>query len=227
MHDATKTTLSDPLESENKPTLRERLGVAMGSIPLEHPLVANSTDEIIPFEETPTLTPPRVGEYWPGQGGYYAGIIRDGDRQWHLLLASELIEVTSMDSPQAEFIRNASQPVIAAWGDYGTELAGEFSQRDGMHNTYLILASDSENQIASHCTALLIDGHKDFYWPSQRELSLLHANLPEHFEKTWHWSSSQFSARHAWAQDFEFGTQYFGSKDDKLAAQAVRRILID
>lgn len=227
MHDATKTTLSDLLESENKPTLRDRLGVAVGSIPLEHPLVANSTDEIIPFEETPTLTPPRVGDYWPGQGGYYAGIMRDGDRQWHLLLASELIEVTSMDSPQDEFIRNASQPVIAEWGVYVSELAGEFSQRDGMHNTYLILASDSENEIASHCTALLIDGHKDFYWPSQHELNLLHTNLSEHFAPVRYWSSTQTCRRTARYLNPENDYQHIASKRCNFAACAVRRIPID
>lgn len=212
MHDAAKTTLSNLLESENKkPNLRERLGVALGSIPLEHPLVANSTDEIIPFEETPILTPPRVGEYWQGQGGYYAGIMRDGDRQWHLISASH----------RTAFYSGAS------WGAMGLVCNDASSARDGMRNTYAILKADPSNRIASHFCALLIEGHKDFYWPSQCELNLLHANLPEHFEKTWHWSSTQYSARSAWYQNFEGGYQNVSSKYDKLAARAVRRILID
>lgn len=211
MHDATKTTLSDLLESENKPTLRDRLGVAVGSIPLEHPLVANSTDEIIPFEETPTLTPPRVGDYWQGQGGYYAGIMRDGDCQWHLISASH----------RTAFYSGAS------WGAMGLVCNDASSARDGMRNTYAILKAEPSNRIASHFCALLIEGHKDFYWPSRCENNLIFINLPDRRVHRCHWSSTQSSAYTAWYQHFGEGHQTIQEKHHDFCARAVRRILID
>ena len=49
-----------------------------------------------PEESAPTTSEvatkaPKIGEYWPGQGGIYAGIAsgRDGDPDYHLILASE------------------------------------------------------------------------------------------------------------------------------------------
>ena len=42
----------------------------------------------------PRLGMPRIGEYWPGQGGIYAGIARgqDGQPDYHLILAEEAPE---------------------------------------------------------------------------------------------------------------------------------------
>lgn len=168
-------------------------------------LIANSTDDLIDFTNP---NPPRIGDYWPGQGGVYAGIVRDGNRQWHLILADQ------------------QHTIEAEWGTYPNQIPGDFSRRDGQHNTALILAAEPENTIATHCTALLIDGHKDFYWPAQCENNLLFTNLPEQLTPDWHWSSTQSSAHHAWLQVFEDGTQYIDIKGNSLAARAVRRILI-
>ena len=43
---------------------------------------------------TSTTTPPNIGEYWPGQGGIYAGVARghDGERDYHLILSTEAPE---------------------------------------------------------------------------------------------------------------------------------------
>lgn len=151
---------------------------------------------------------PAIGQYWKGQGGIYAGIIRDGDRQWHLILAEK-------------------PAFFAPWGDYGIELAGEFSLRDGAHNTKLILASDSLNEIAFYNASLNIDGHADFYWPSQCENTLVFANLPEHLFKSWHWSSSQYSSNRAWTLGFYEGDLITYEKDVHYPARAVRRIPIE
>lgn len=36
----------------------------------------------------PLFTPPAIGEYWPGQGGVYAGQVREGDGTcYHVILA--------------------------------------------------------------------------------------------------------------------------------------------
>ncbi len=155
-------------------------------------------------------TPPAIGQHWQGQGGIYAGIMRDADRQWHLILATK--EAADIDEE---------------WGTYGETITGEFSRRDGLHNTQLILAGEPENKIASYITSLIIDGHNDFYWPAQCENNLLFNNLPEHLSHEWHWSSTQYSARSAWSQLFEGGNQGISSKDNSLAARAVRRLSIE
>lgn len=153
---------------------------------------------------------PAVGEYWQGQGGYYAGIMRDGEKQWHLILPRK--ELGLIDT---------------SWGNYNETILGTFSRRDGQHNTALILAADQHNEIASHFTALLIDGHKDCYWPSQCENNLLFANIPEQLNQEWHWSSTQHSTQDAWFQYFDSGYQSYGSKGNSLPARAVRRIFIE
>ncbi len=152
---------------------------------------------------------PAIGQYWQGQGGYYAGIMRDGDRQWHVIAADKTLG-----------------QIESKWGTYGETIPGEFSRRDGQHNTALILAAEPDNKIASRFTALLIDGHKDFYWPSQFEQNLCCINLPELFTPEWHWSSTQHSAHFAWFQYFADGYQYLYGKNCSLAARAVRRLPI-
>ncbi|QEY15491.1 DUF1566 domain-containing protein [Cellvibrio sp. KY-GH-1] len=196
MQDTTKTTLSTLLSAESTQV---------------NPLIANSTDENIDFgDAAQTLTPPRIGTYWPSQGGMYAGVIFDQLRHWHLILpitSDALIE-------------------DAEWSQMGVEIPGEFSTRDGLHNTKLILAADPTNKIALHCTSLNIEGHNDFYWPSQFEQNLCCINLQGHFKKDWHWSSTQYSADNAWTQAFEYGFQNVDGKNCRYAARAVRRILI-
>ena len=195
MAEVQKTTLANLLNAESNQV---------------NPLISQSVDETIEFSETTqTITPPRIGDYWNGQGGYYAGIVRDGKHQWHLLLAAKSVG-----------------HIESEWGKYSNNIRGDFSARDGLQNTCLILASEPENEIANHFTALLIDGHKDFYWPAKFEQNLICINLPEEISPEWHWSSTQYSAYLAWFQHFEDGTQGFDFKYCRYAARAVRRILI-
>jgi hypothetical protein len=46
-------------------------------------------DDSAPKPERSQTNPPRIGEYWAGQGGIYAGVARgrDGDADYHLILA--------------------------------------------------------------------------------------------------------------------------------------------
>lgn len=43
---------------------------------------------------TSSTTPPKIGEYWPGQGGIYAGVARgrDSDCDYHLILATAALK---------------------------------------------------------------------------------------------------------------------------------------
>ena len=56
-----------------------------------------------PDEGEIAATPPRIGEYWRGQGGIYAGVARDenGQPDYHLILA--------MTKPQQHFTWEAAK----------------------------------------------------------------------------------------------------------------------
>ncbi len=155
------------------------------------------------------LAIPSVGSHWEGQGGIYAGIIRDPatGNQWHLILAQD----TGIETE---------------WSEDYNEIDGEFSDNDGLHNTRLILAADPNNTAANYCANLLIDGHQDFYWLAPAELNLVRANLRDHCEPVAHWSSKQFSSDSAWYQHFAYGHQRINCKDEVLAVRAVRRLPI-
>lgn len=158
--------------------------------------------------ESPNNTAPKEGTYWQGHGGVYAGVCRIGEHRYHIIFA---------DTAESKF--------KAKWGKYSETIDGEFSFADGKHNTDLML-SDAENKITSSILNLNIDGHNDFYLPAQKELMLSYINAPEIFEKTWHWSSTQYSADRAWVQHFGDGGQYIGLKGSELAVRAVRRELV-
>lgn len=149
---------------------------------------------------------PAVGTYWQGQGGLYAGIIRNptSDEKWHLIVAT-----------------NQNKLV---WGEYGEKIEGASSYWDGAANTKAMLANN-KCPAATWCASLNIDGHSDFYLPAQRELNLICINLHDRCDKAWHWSSTQYSASRAWNQNFEDGYQHASLKDNQLAVRAVRRIL--
>lgn len=155
---------------------------------------------------TETITPPKIGEYWQDQGGFYAGIVRDTKTnvQWHLILAEG----------QAK----------EQWGKYGKKLTGCDNVTDGIANTKSILEQTDSDCAATWASKLSIDGHEDFYLPAQKELNLIYVNLQDKCSDDIHWSSTQCSAYTAWSQHFEDGCQGTDFKDGQLAVRAVRRL---
>ena len=152
---------------------------------------------------------PNIGQPWPEQGGVNAGLMRgaNGKPDYFLIIATD------------DHGKNSD----VTWGGYGTETEGANCEFDGLENTTALLKSENEHPAAAWAAGVVIDGHNDFYLPARREQSLMYANCPELFEKVWHWSSTQYSARYAWCQHFADGGQYVGSKRLSLAARAVRR----
>ena len=74
-------------------------------------------------EEIVATTPPRIGEYWRGQGGIYAGVARgeNGQPDYHLILA--------MKEPQQDFTweeAKAYAQTIAAEGHQDFTLPSRF-----------------------------------------------------------------------------------------------------
>lgn len=155
-----------------------------------------------------TSRPPRIGSYWRGQGGVYAGLMRGtGKQDYHLILATD----------------DASKLQDVELGLYGTEVKGASDAFDGAANTAALAKAGSP--LAQKLAALKVDGHKDFYLPSRFESALLYANLRDLLETGyWHWTSTQSSAINAWYQDFDGGYQRWSSKSSKGRARAVRRV---
>ena len=84
--------------------------------------------------------------------------------------------------------------------------------------------AEAGSDLAKKMLALEIDGHADWYLPAQAELMLCFVNAREHFQKEWHWSSTQYSAYAAWFQAFSSGHAYDNGKDGEWRARAVRRV---
>lgn len=154
---------------------------------------------------TDALTPPAIGEYWPGQGGIYAGIRQYPEGLCHVIFAAQ----------------DAGKH---AYGEHGTEVEAT-SRTDGRQNTLVLTGRNASHPAAGAAFGFTCDGHSDFYLPAIAELSHAWANIPEHFEPEWYWSSSQRSAYLAFLMGFVGGCQDFYVKGYELRVRPVRRFL--
>ncbi|HDS0930582.1 TPA: DUF1566 domain-containing protein [Pseudomonas putida] len=152
---------------------------------------------------------PYLGSYWPEQGGYNAGLVRgeDGAPDYYLIVPL------------------LNEQLRATWGGSGEEVEGATSASDGLANTRALLADSNEHPAAKLASEFIADGHADFYLPARRELQLAEANVPELFEKTYHWSSSQRSADNAYSMDFEAGWLFLNRKLNEFLIRPVRRFI--
>lgn len=151
------------------------------------------------------LTPPAIGQIWPGQGGIYAGIMpaRNGQEAYHLIVGEELGRFE--------------------WGPYGDESPAT-SLIDGLANTAALL-EHGEYPAAKAAAAHTADGHNDFYLPAAAELYEAWLNLG-YKDWVWVWSSSQRSALIAFSMYFDDGCQYDYGKYLELRVRPVRRLPI-
>ncbi|MNN49512.1 hypothetical protein D3C76_583410 [compost metagenome] len=152
---------------------------------------------------------PTLGSYWPEQGGHNAGLVRgeDGAPDYYLIVPA------------------LTEQLRAAWGGYGEEVEGASSASDGLANTRALLADSNEHPAAKLASDFTVDGHNDFYLPARRELQLAEANVPELFEKAYHWSSSQRSASNAYFMGFEDGWLNGNRKTSEFLVRPVRRFI--
>jgi hypothetical protein len=160
----------------------------------------------------PAVVPPKIGDYWNGQGGIYAGMMRGeaGKPDYALIVPTD---------PKAGISD-------IQWGGRGIDEPDATSEYDGFANTRALAASMTDHPAAEWAFELVIDGFTDFYLPARRELSLLYANVPELFEKVWTHSSTQFSASTAWIQYFDDGGQDGADKSYEARGVAVRRLAL-
>jgi hypothetical protein len=156
------------------------------------------------------LVPPRIGEYWKGQGGIYVGIGRghEGIPDHHLILATDAKSIFTK----------------RALGTYGVDVTGATSDHNGMANT--IALADAGSDLCKEIRSLVIDGHDDFYLMSRTDARLCLANVPEQFEKEWYLTSTHYSSSNAWTQNFDGGFQCYDFKKFEARARAVRRLIL-
>ena len=154
---------------------------------------------------------PVIGEYWPGEGGINGGLFPGVDKPYYLIVAA-----------------GADAEASHEWGGYGEELGGAKSPWDGQANTAYLASSNREHDhpAAKFCAAFERDGHKDFYLMARREASFLEITVPEVFTQSYHWTSTQSSAYHAYNMDFEGGWLLDSGKNRERLARPVRRKFI-
>ena len=150
----------------------------------------------------PTL--PTFGEIVPGEGGRLGAIMR-GNIVAGLRQADYAVIVPDLPS------------IKLPWGNYGKQIPGANSLTDGMANTMAMLAADCP-------PALCIQGHNDLYLGARAEMWALRANVPELFEKEWHWTSTQNDRIYALSQGFEYGLSHWGIKENEFRVRPLRRI---
>ena len=125
-----------------------------------------------------------------------------------------------------------SLPALGAeWPGQGGYFAGICRDEDGGPD-YALIVSPAEGDLddmtwvdaCAKAAAVKIGDHADYKAPTQRQLNLCYANVPELFQKTWYWSSTQGSAYGAWGQDFNNGYQSTLNKGSSTRVRAVRRV---
>lgn len=146
---------------------------------------------------------PDIGDYWEGQGGYYAGDFRGSDG-----LVYGLIVAPGEDVGRA------------FWGPTGER---ELSDWDGLGNTARLR---NECPAAKLAVGFESDEHSDFYLPARRELQLAAANVPHLFGKeSWYWSSTPHSEDYAWAVVFERGITSYSYRLNEFRVRPFRRFI--
>jgi hypothetical protein len=109
---------------------------------------------------------------------------------------------------------------------HGGKFAGITTAADGTHHA-LILLDDKPSDKLTWRKALNWATKLDADLPSRAEALLLFMNLPGEFERTWHWTNTQYSDGNAWYQTFYYGCQSRNGKSAELRARAVRRLPIN
>lgn len=154
---------------------------------------------------------PMPGELYEEKGGYFAGLIRLPDGLYGLIVPP----------------KGLAKPGDFAWGVYGEKVSGADSLVDGWANTLALQALPEPQARAAHAVkGFEHAGHADWYLGSQKENVLAWVTCSDQIECKWHWSSTQFSADYAWAQDFHNGTTNVSIKTDSLGVLPVRRFKI-
>ena len=110
----------------------------------------------------------------------------------------------------------------------GEQYAGLILGKDGQADHHLVLLPGEAEDVswsAAREWAMQNGGEL----PTRRELALLYANLREHFQRMWYWSSEPQEPRShlVWGQNFTSGIQTMYGRPFRGRAKAVRRLQVD
>lgn len=163
-----------------------------------------------PGQTQGTLTPPAMGEYWPGQGGRF------------ICTMPALFAM-----PARHLIVGDGEAEDLTFGP-STDVPGAKSHICGAVNTAALLASDKAHPAAKWASEYTADGHADFFLPAKLDMVMAHLCAPQLFKTSgWYWTSTQDSRNGAFVQDFEYGYSGWTSKDGKHRVRAFRVIPLE
>jgi hypothetical protein len=109
----------------------------------------------------------------------------------------------------------------------GEHYAGVILGKEGKPDHHLVLLP-GEAQEASWSAARDWARDNGGELPTRRELALLYANMREHFERVWYWSSEpqEPRAQLVWGQNFTSGIQTMYGRQFRGRARAIRRLIV-
>jgi hypothetical protein len=110
----------------------------------------------------------------------------------------------------------------------GEQYAGLILGKEGAPDHHLVLLPGEALEVSWSAAREWASGTGGEL-PTRRELSLLYANLREHFERVWYWSSEpqEPRAQLVWGQNFTSGIQTMYGRPFRGRARAVRRLVIE
>lgn len=122
-------------------------------------------------------------------------------------------------------MKNAKTEFLKSILKDGEQYAGLLLGKNGFPDRHIVLLP-GEAQAVNWDDARKFAADAGGELPTCREQSLLFANLPEEFEKSWYWSGEQRGSGSAWCQYFGDGYQNWHDTYDECRARAVRRVAI-
>lgn len=156
------------------------------------------------------LTPPAMGEYWPGQGGHYICTLP-----------------ALLGMPARHLIAGEGEAEDLMFGPR-IDVPGATSQINGSANTAALCASNEAHPAAKWARAFTADGHADFFLPAKLDLVMAHICAPQLFKTSgYYWASTQSSRNYAFVQGFEYGNSGWDGKGDGHRVRAFRVIPLD
>lgn len=110
----------------------------------------------------------------------------------------------------------------------GEQYAGLILGKNGLPDHHLVLLPGEAEEVSWSAAREWASGNGGEL-PSRRELALLYANLREHFQRLWYWSSEPQEPRShlVWGQNFSSGIQTMYGRPFRGRARAVRRLAVD
>ena len=172
--------------------------------------IADNFAKPVQIQEQAKLTPPAMGEVWPGQGGRFICTLP-----------------ALLGMPTRHLIAGEGEAEDLKFGP-SVDVPGAKSHICGAVNTAALLASDKAHPAAKWASEYTADGHTDFFLPARLDMVMAYICAPQLFKTSgWYWTSTQLSRSYAFVQAFELGFSYWYLKGSKHRVRAFRVIPLE